>query len=398
MGDLATEVVSAAAGKAGVKSIHLPVPDVQTTQLARNVASGKECIPSLLVLGLILQFLRRHPPNQEGEILLFFVPSTLGPCRTGQYYVFYERLLEELGFHNAVILVGDSSNSYREMGPTFNRDIWWGLVLGDYFTDARIGLKLLAKDPEAAMRVFEARWAEVVDTVRAGGDVERAVAHAGAAFRAVPRRRDLRDVPRVLVVGEIYVRRDTFSVTEITEFLIDKGIYPKVTGITEWIGYTDHCRWRAMDKRRRDEGLVGSLVSGGWKDRAWYEIESFYKEMVEHKVARHMKPTGLIPHVPHDMHEIIANADRLFIDPELESEATCSSGVAATGMQDGYSGVAIIAPFACLPGRLIEGVYAPWARQRGYPVIALENDGQPYPPNVRARMEIFAHNVNRYRA
>ena len=153
-----------------------------------------------------------------------------------------------------------------------------------------------------------------------------------------------------------------------------------------------------MDKRRRDEGLVGSLMSGGWKDRVWYEIEGFYKEMVENKIARHLRPTGLIPHVPHDMHEIIANADRLFIDPELESEATCSSGVAATGMEDGYSGVAIIAPFACLPGRLIEGVYAPWARQKGYPVIALENDGQPYPPNVVARMEIFAHNVNRYRS
>ena len=65
-------------------------------------------------------------------------------------------------------------------------------------------------------------------------------------------------------------------------------------------------------------------------------------------------------------------------------------------MADGSSGIAIIAPFACLPGRLIEGVYAPWARQRGYPVISLENDGQPYPPNVVARMEIFAHNVNRF--
>ncbi len=51
-------------------------------------------------------------------------------------------------------------------------------------------------------------------------------------------------------------------------------------------------------------------------------------------------------------------------------------------MQDGYSGVAIIAPFGCLPGRVIEGVYTPWARARGYPVLALENDGQPYPPNV----------------
>jgi hypothetical protein len=29
-------------------------------------------------------------------------------------------------------------------------------------------------------------------------------------------------------------------------------------------------------------------------------------------------------------------------------------------------------------------------------VIALENDGQPYPPNVIARLEVFAQNVERY--
>jgi hypothetical protein len=58
--------------------------------------------------------------------------------------------------------------------------------------------------------------------------------------------------------------------------------------------------------------------------------------------------------------------------------------------------VAIIAPFGCLPGRLIEGVYAPWAKARGYPVLALENDGQPYPPNIVSRMEVFAHNVLRF--
>jgi hypothetical protein len=65
-------------------------------------------------------------------------------------------------------------------------------------------------------------------------------------------------------------------------------------------------------------------------------------------------------------------------------------------MRDGYSGVAIIAPFGCLPGRLSEGVYAPWAKARGYPVIALENDGRSYPPNTVSRMEVFAHNVLRY--
>ena len=85
-----------------------------------------------------------------------------------------------------------------------------------------------------------------------------------------------------------------------------------------------------------------------------------------------------------------------FVDPELESEATVSPAVGAAAMKEGYSGVAIIAPFGCLPGRLIEGVYAPWAKARDYPVLALENDGQPYPPNIVSRIEVFAHNVLRF--
>ncbi len=396
MGDLSTEITSAAARKAGVNSHHLPVPDVQTTQLARNVASGKECIPALLVLGLILQYMQKHPPNRPDEILLFFVPSTLGPCRTGQYHVFYENLFAEFGWDNVRILVADSSNSYREMGPSFSREIWWALVLGDYFTDVRTALRLVARDVPSATRVFDRCWRRIVGATREGGDVEAAVAAAGRELSAVPRRRDIEDLPRVLIVGEIYVRRDTFSVAEITDFLVSKGIFPKVTGITEWVSYTDHSRKHRMQQERRLNGRFGSLRPAALRDRAWHHLESFYKGMVEHKVARHLLPTGLIPPVPHDMDEIVGNTERYFIDPELESEASVSSGVAATAMRDGYSGIAIIAPFACLPGRLVEGVYAPWARRHGYPVIALENDGQPYPPNVVARMEIFAHNVSRF--
>jgi hypothetical protein len=36
------------------------------------------------------------------------------------------------------------------------------------------------------------------------------------------------------------------------------------------------------------------------------------------------------------------------------------------------------------------------AKARGYPVLALENDGQPYPPNIISRLEVFAHNVLRF--
>jgi len=109
-----------------------------------------------------------------------------------------------------------------------------------------------------------------------------------------------------------------------------------------------------------------------------------------------LAPTGLVPEAPHDLDAALAFGGRTFVAHDMQSEATVSPAVAAAAMRDGYSGVAIIAPFGCLPGRVIEGVYAPWARAHGYPVVALENDGQPYPPNVVSRLEVFAQNVERY--
>jgi predicted CoA-substrate-specific enzyme activase len=397
MGDLSTEVMNVATLRQGIRSTHLPLPDVFSTQLARNVASGKECIPALLVLGSILQFFRDKNPTSGEDIYLIFVPSTLGPCRTGQYHVFFDRLFEEMGWENVVLLVGHSENSYRELGSTFTRDFWRAVVLGDYFADIRSSLRLLAREPEDALSLFQSVWQDVLGAFQAGNkELDRELRRAADRLARVPLKSSLDDVKKVLIMGEIYVRRDNFSVEEVSQMLISKGIYPKVTGVTEWIHYTDFARKFIMEGRRKRDGWLRTLLHGGLKDEAVYLIEKVWKENVEEKIVAALRPTGLIPHVPHDMNEIIGEGRHEFVDPELESEATISPAVGAAAMKDGYSGVVIIAPFCCLPGRLIEGVYAPWAKARDYPVLALENDGQPYPPNVVSRMEVFAHNVLRF--
>jgi predicted CoA-substrate-specific enzyme activase len=397
MGDLSTEAMNTAALRQGIDSTHLPLPDVYSTQLARDVASGKECIPALLVLGSILQYFKSRDPRRGDDIHLVFVPSTPGPCRTGQYYVFFDRLFEQMGWENVVLLVGGSENSYRELGATFSRDVWRALVLGDTFTDARTALRLVARDPDAALAVFRSVWRDVLRAFGEGPDeLDRALHRGADRLARVPRRRRLEDVKKVIVVGEIYVRRDNFSVHELSEMLVARGIYPKVTGVTEWLHFTDFARKYEMEGRRRRDGWVRTLLDGGLKEEAVYEVEKLWKQVVEEKIIAYLRPTGLVPPVPHDMTRIIDDARDTFIDPELSSEATVSPAVAAAAMQEGYSGVAIIAPFGCLPGRLIEGVYAPWAKARGYPVLALENDGQPYPPNIVSRLEVFAHNVLRF--
>lgn len=397
LGDLATEITAAASRKQGVYAEHLPVADINSTQVARNVASGKECIPALLVLGTVLQFLEKRRPRRPDEVLLVYVPSTTGPCRTGQYHVFYERLFEELGFENVLILAANSDNSYREIGISFSRDMWRGVVLSDHFTDARTGIRLLAQDPAAGLRIFDKVWREVVDAMaRDDRALDAAIERAARELAAIPKRRTLDDIRRVLIVGEIYVRRDDFSVKELFDLLIASDIFPKATGITEWVHYTDWSQRYLLGQEVRRGGPLTVLRPDWLRRRVVLGVEGWWMHRVEEKIKRALFSTGLVPPAPDDVGAAIAFGGKEFVSPELESEATVSPAVAAVGMQDGYAGIAIIAPFGCLPGRLIEGVFSPWAKSRGYPVIALENDGQPYPPNTIARLEVFSANVNRF--
>jgi predicted CoA-substrate-specific enzyme activase len=396
-GDLASQAFAAATRKQGVRAEYLPVPTARSTQLARNVASGKECIPALLVLGGILEFVGTRTPRRPDEALVVAVPSTLGPCRTGQYHVFYDRLFDELGLDNVALFVSGDDSSYGDLGPGFVRDLWRAIVLSDYFTDVRSGIRLCAQDVDAGLGVFEQAWCEVLAAIEAGPRaLAAALARAAEALRAIPKRRSLDEVKKVLVVGEIYVRRDSYSVFELSEHLIAQGIFPKLSGISEWIYYTDWARARELDTARAQDGWIATLRRGSLAERAAVGLESWWTHRTEREVRAALMPTGFLPDGVHDLDAALEEGGRTFVSPEMQSEAMVSPAVAGAAMQDGYSGVAIIAPFGCLPGRVIEGVYAPWARAHGYPVIALENDGQPYPPNVVSRLEVFAQNVERY--
>jgi predicted CoA-substrate-specific enzyme activase len=397
MGAEATEALTAVARRLGFHAMALPVPDGATTQLARDVASGKECIPTLLVLGQMLKLLASRPPAED-EVLAVLVPKTTGPCRTGQYGPFYEGILDDLGIENVTILPLSSDNGYAELGSAFTVLAWHGLALADLWKDIQTSLGILAVRPEAALAELEADWKRSVELLITDlPGLHRHLRQVAARLRSVPLRGRLEDLKKVLVVGEIYVRRDDYSVGELVEHLSTNGILAKVTGITEWIHYCNHLRDR--DLVRAMQGLTGAPGAGRpFRERlttwAGFRLEQAVQSGVDERLRALLEPSGLVPHCPHDMSRILADVEA-FTHLEFETEATISSLVARQAMQEGYDGIAAIAPFACLPGRLIRALFEPYARARDIPFIALENDGLAYPPNTLSRLEIFMLNVLR---
>jgi predicted CoA-substrate-specific enzyme activase len=395
MGELSTSAMAAISAHQGIRSEHLPAADLRTVQLARAVASGKECIPTLLVLGQLLKLLAERPPAPD-EVLAVIVPKTTGPCRTGQYGPFYERTFADLGIDNVAILYLSSDNGYKELGADFSRLAWFGLVLGDHFKDMELALGLVARDPAAALAVHRDVWRRVLEIL--GSDITSLYPYLEREgvprLAAIERRRTLEELRRVIVVGEIYVRRDDFSTAELVSHLTANSIYPKITGITEWVDYCDYSA--ALRLRRRLAHLPWWRRPFAPEAREWLGLatQMTFQRAIEARLRQILEPCRLLPEFPHDMRAIMGDVDR-FTDVDFETEATVSSLVSTRAVREGYDGIVAIAPFACLPGRLIKALVEPYARRRAIPFLAVESDGQAFPPSLVSRLEIFMLNVQR---
>ncbi|GHV18292.1 2-hydroxyglutaryl-CoA dehydratase [Spirochaetia bacterium] len=397
MGAISTEYMGAAVRHQGINAQALPVATAKTVQIARAHASGKECVPSHLVLGSALQFIFSEEYRKD-ELYLLFVPITTGPCRTGQYFVYYENLFKDLRLENVVVFILSADNSYGELGSDFVKEMWRGFVLADYLKDIQTSLKAVAVNPVQALEDFEKSWRKVMNAVEFNPkSILKELKQVALDVQKIPVKRKVADCPRVLVVGEIYVRRDDFAVGELTDLMSERGIVVKVAGIAEWIHYLDFVREYAFKKLINLQKPGRRLFSKPWKDLKKLEIEEWWKHSVEKKVISILEPTGLIPKTPHDMHEIMANTQKHFVNLELNSEIAVSSGAAATAMEQGYSGIVNISPFACLIGRVIEGIFTPWARERNYPALSVEVDGNLLPPNIVNKLNIFMVNVLRFK-
>ncbi|TFH43826.1 MAG: activase, partial [Chrysiogenales bacterium] len=397
MGRLSSELLAASLRAANVNAEAMPLPDTYTLQMARSHMSGKECLPSQLVLGSALKFFSSDRYRKD-EIYLLFVPTTTGPCRTGQYFVFYENLFKDMRLENVVVVTLDSDNSYNELGPDFNRSAWWGLTVADYMKDVETSLRTCAVDPVTAIAKYDELWQELVEVTETDiGRVLPSLKRIAAEIAKIPLKRRIEDTPKVLIVGEIYVRRDDFAVDELIRMFSMRGIIAKVSGITEWIYYCDYTRKHDIQKRLGLLPWYRKPFSREFRDLIAWKIEEAFKHNVERKVKKALEITGLVPHTPHDMERIMANAKEHFVSDDLYSEISISSGVASTAMMEDYSGIVNISPFACLIGRVIEGLITPWSRERKFPVISVEIDGDILPPAIVNKLEIFMLNVLRFR-
>ena len=399
MGKFSNVAFAAIFRSMGIRTTALPPADDEVLKLGRSSTSCKECLPLLLTVGSLLQYLKkREHPN---ELLVYFMPTAQGPCRFGQYSPFISHLISSSEIENVALLSLDGENSYSglEDGNLTVR-LLLGLVVVDIMQDIYSALLVNAEEKNGALAAYEAAVKRILDAFEKPlhfRHLSKILDLEAQRLKKIPVKKPLADIPAILITGEIFVRLDDLSRQYLVERLAEKGFMVKVSGIMEWIYYTDWCCQQSF-----------SNTKPGMKKSLQLRLRNRWMKFHERRLMNIMAGSGLLRHQPSDVERMIGYARNL-IDPQLIGEAILTVGASLSEVPEHYCGVIAIGPFGCMPNRIAESILsretgAGWqdsARRQGnhlssrleqietLPFLSIESDGNPFPQIIDAKLEIF---------
>jgi predicted CoA-substrate-specific enzyme activase len=398
MGRFAHEALINSFRKVGINAHGLPPADEEVLKIGRGNSTCKECLPLQTTVGSMLNYLWHDRP--EGEVTAYFMPGAGGPCRFGQYNVFSRRLIERHRIPDAAVLTLNASNGYMGLGDRFTLPAWRSIVIGDVMYEIWSTLLAAAADRESALKTFFQEWELLVGVIhKSWWDIRAQLKSTAEVLSRIPLKMPYDEIPKVSLIGEIYVRNDPISLQHLVEKLADRGFIVRTSQTSEWVKYVD---W-----------LIKNHIEGEKPDIPFW-IRYHVKGYFDRKIRKILSRSGLFFYEVLDVNDLV-EAGKKFISPRLTGEAILTVGAALHEILHPACGIISIGPFGCMPTRVAEAVLSEkftagekaelLARTNGHnpsahgfvlkrpeeklPFLAIETDGNAFPQIIEARLEAF---------
>jgi predicted nucleotide-binding protein (sugar kinase/HSP70/actin superfamily) len=372
----------------------LPESTPETLSMAGVFTSGDECLPQRITLGSILKVMNR--PGFDPSKSAFFMPTAHGPCRFGQYSIFFRKVFKKIGYDDVMILALSTCDGYNALGGNeieFSRTAWRALVAGDILR------KLLLKNrPYECNRgetdaVYSAALERMSDAVALSG-VSHRVRMNGLIRSLEKVRDDFRNIPvhdpgskpLIGAIGEIYCRLDDAANDGIIRHIEEYGGEVWLAGICEWLEYTN-------------EEVLYNLHVGGRSlspARIAFELRRFIQRKDEHALVKLFSEDFHGYEEPAEMKEIFKRSQPYLPSTAALGEMVINIGRAVFLYEKGVDGIIDISPFTCMNAIVSEAIYPKISRDHdAIPIRVLYFDGKARDWNQD--VEMFMELVGEYR-
>jgi predicted nucleotide-binding protein (sugar kinase/HSP70/actin superfamily) len=339
---------------------NLEPEDHESLLMGKKHLRGGECLPMTLTLGNFLKHIQNENNGNHGSRHILFMPTTEGPCRFGQYNLLDRIVFHRLGLDNVDILSPSSINSYQGIPEKLRRQLLHAAIGSDIIFKMRSKIRPYERTRGDADELFEKSLVRMEKLLERKEQPIQAVQDIAAQFSAIPIKKDIK--PIVGIVGEIYVRCNSFSNRDLVETIEANGGEAWLSPTHEWFFYVVHMQSFAAKK-----------MSKGFLKRSEYMINNLYLSRIEQNYYRAASKILFDRNEP-DIDHVIKTGTG-YLPEEFEGEAILTVGRAVLFAQQGVSMVINASPFGCMPGTLSSAILLEIKDKFEIPFLSLFYDG-----------------------
>ncbi len=374
----AARVLASAMRYAGINAEVMPFPDQESIDIGRKYTTGRECLPAIITAGDMIKKLRSPDfiPEKSG----FFMAQGSGPCRFGQYYKLHRIILDELGYKDIPIYAPNQGPSLFDdlgkMGLKFLRKSWDGICAVDGLEALKRKCRPYELNKGQTDKIYNKALNRICALLENGEDILSYLKEVKNQFNSIEKSSN--SIPRIGVVGEIYVRTQAFS----NNFLINKleslGCEVELPSIAEWFFYTNftrirNCRWFAQYRRAAFTRIFDQFMK--WRQKKIYKLLGLEREATIKELFNYAAP---------------------YLHPSFEGEAILSVAKTIEFINNKFSGVINVMPFTCMPGNIVNVIYKKIKQNYpDFPLFMLALDGLDHAAD-NMRLETFVSQARAY--
>lgn len=374
MAEGSVEALCAAMRWLGIDARPTPPPDARTLELGGMYTSGDECFPAKVTTGDFLKIV--HQPGFDSTRTVFFMGTTDGPCRFGQYAPFLRKVLHDCGYGDVRVFSPHGEHGYSDFhgfDTAFVRTAWRGLVSADILRKLSLQTRPYETQPGQTDRAYRESVDDVCRTIEQSCSDTTCQMHSimAALVRAKKRFRSVsvifdRTRPLIGIVGEIYCRLNTFSNQDLVRRLESQGAECWMSDIAEWIAYTnvEEVRNLKLAGRAHSWAMFKSRVRSRIQRRDEHALRSLFSQ-------------DFLGYEEPPLEAVLEFAHPYLPFPGAEGEMVMNMGRSAYLARHGVDGIVDISPFTCMNGVVSEAIYPKLSRDlSGIPIRNFYFDGQ----------------------
>lgn len=332
----------------GFNLMNLPKPDEESISVGLKYGHNEVCYPATLVVGDIVKFMMQHRDDRDKYVV--GITQTGGQCRATNYLALIKNALTTAGLADVPLLSFNTDKAYGNEQPAFKADVRLAISLG---------LKVLqfSEAIAAMVRTMSVRE-KTKGTAKALQEKYLALANELIAtkrekglFRLLEQAVDeFNDIetngitPRVIgLIGEIYIKYNSFGQLHIGEWLQEQGIEVVVPSLMSFM-LQSFVNNKVNDKHNIEKSTWQSKFVTNFlrdyvesRDRKWDKIKRRFK---------YYRPEGSIFDMARDASSVLNLVNQF-------GEGWLIAGEVMELSRSGIDKVVCLQPFGCIANHIV---------------------------------------------